>query len=198
MISFMTGLPSCSCKMRNPLTNGIPASTNVANCRVKVVKIAGFTLPPTVQVGMTIRVIYQDDRYDLDRDLVVLGIRRSINSDGAIAYKLTVATINQWKLRDTHTLVASVDEGEILIGHPQIDANVYWENFRELVGDDQTDHIAEMPFFLSTEVVTIRQEAFSGVPRAPRTVRTSSADCGWNFPVNQSRASRSRGSRRTS
>jgi len=124
-----------------------------------------IALPPTVRVGMTIRVIYQDDRYDLDRDLVILGIRRQIDSDGAITYTLTVSTVNQWKLRDTHTLVASVDEGEILIGHPQIDANVYWENFREIIGtvndgDIFTHTMAEIPFFLAEEVVTIRQVIF--------------------------------------
>lgn len=117
-------------------------------------------LPPRLLVGNTLRVIYQDDRYDLNVDLVVLGIRQNVSSTGVVSYGLTVAATNQWRLRESSALVAQLEEGEIFAGHPQINACSYWENFREEIGDDQTNHLAEMPFVLAEEVVTIRQVLF--------------------------------------
>lgn len=119
-----------------------------------------IALPDHVRVGMTLRVVYQDDHYLVDRDLVILGIRTAVDSDGGRLYNLTVATTNQWRLNETSAIVAQMEESELFGAHPQIDANSYWENFRELIGDDQVNHVAEMPFFLSEEVVTIRQVLF--------------------------------------
>lgn len=110
--------------------------------------------------GMTIRVVYQDDRYNLDTDLIVLGIRTAIGDDGAATYSLTVSNINQWRLKETSNSIADLEEGQILSGHAQIDANSYWKHYKEWIGDDQIDHMAEIPFFLSREVVTIRQVLF--------------------------------------
>lgn len=117
-------------------------------------------LPRSVYVGTTLRVVYQDDRYDLDTDLVVLGIRTSIGSDGAATYSLTVSPINQWRLRETNNQVSEMEVGQIFAAHSQIDANSYWKSYKEWIGDDQIDHLAEFPFFLSAEVLTIRQVLF--------------------------------------
>lgn len=114
-------------------------------------------LPAHVQVGMTIRVVFQDALRNIDLDLFILGIRRTIGSDGATSYSLTVAPVNQWRIKETDKLTAQIEEGEIFAAHPQIDASTYWMTFREEIGDDQTDHIAEFPFYLGAEVQTIRQ-----------------------------------------
>lgn len=119
-----------------------------------------IALPNHVREGMTLHVIYQDENFDLDLDLMILGIRRNIDSAGASTFRLTVSHNNQWRLSESSAIVAQMEEGEIFAAHPQIDANTYWENFREEVGDSQTDHIAEFPFWLSAEVVTIRQVLF--------------------------------------
>lgn len=117
-------------------------------------------LPAHVRVGMTLRVVWQDELRDIDRDLVILAIRTSVGSNGERTYALTVATINQWRFRETNNIVSDMEEGQIFNAHPQIDATAYWMPFREIIGDDQTDHMAEFPFWLSAEIVTIRQVLF--------------------------------------
>lgn len=117
-------------------------------------------LPAHVMAGMTLRVVWQDDLRTLDTDFVILGIRTVVGSNGERTYALTVATTNQWRFRETSNIVATVEEGQIFGAHPQIDANSYWKAYKEIVGDDQEFHMAEFPFFLSAEVLTIRQVLF--------------------------------------
>lgn len=114
-------------------------------------------LPPHVKAGMTIQAVFQDDHRNIDVELFILGIRTTINSDGAISYSLTVGPVNQWRIKETDKITAQIEEGEIFNAHPQIDASAYWMAFREEVGGSQTDHIAEFPFVLSEEILTIRQ-----------------------------------------
>jgi hypothetical protein len=119
-----------------------------------------IALPRTVKVGMTIRVQYQDELYDLDEDFVILGIRVEVASQGEISYRLTVAKTNQWRLQDTSPIASRMEEGEIFAAHPQIDANSYWMVFKEEVSDRTTLPVTEFPFYLSAEVVTVRQVLF--------------------------------------
>jgi hypothetical protein len=114
-----------------------------------------------VKVGDAITVEYYDESYSLSEAMTLMGIRTAVSRDGTISDSLTVKRDNQWGLAESSRLVAQIEEGEIFAAHPQIDANSYWENFNELVGDHQTDHIAELPFFLSEEVATIRQVLFT-------------------------------------
>lgn len=117
-------------------------------------------LPPHVRVGMTMRVVYQNYPYSIDTDFYILAIDQVVGSNGERTYSLIVAPINQWRLRETNNMVSQKEEGKIFGAHNQIDANTYWMSFREEVGDDQIDHMAEFPFWLSREVVTIRQVLF--------------------------------------
>src|SRR5690606_25601974 len=79
---------------------------------------------------------------------------------GDVTYSLTVSPINQWRIGESSPVATQLEEGEIFAAHPQISANAYWENYREIIGTDQADHMAEMPFFLGDEVVTIHQVLF--------------------------------------
>lgn len=117
-------------------------------------------LPAHVKVGMTIRVVYQDARRTINTDFYILGIRKSIASDGLRPSTLTVATINQWRLRDSSNIVAQMEEGQIFGAHNQIVPGTYWINYRELVGDNQIDHMVEFPFWLGNDVVSIIQVPF--------------------------------------
>lgn len=141
-------------------------------------------LPAQVRVGMTLRVQWQDDLRTIDTDFIVLAISNRVGSNGEITYSLKVATQNQWCFRENDPSVSQMEEGEIFGAHPQIDAIAYWMPFRELVGDDQIDHVAEMHFWLSAEIVTIRQVLFRyRIEQALIAVRSYShtgADTGQN------------------
>src|SRR2546429_6522178 len=52
MIFLSVGFFSCRSSTRSPRNNGKPASTSVANCRVKVVNTFGLTFPPSPGILM--------------------------------------------------------------------------------------------------------------------------------------------------
>lgn len=111
-------------------------------------------LAHTVLPGQTIRVVYVDDQYDIDQDLIILDVRTSVGSDGSVRKSLLVSDVDQMPTDSSNVVVSDLDQATIYMAHQQYNANAYTTGYRTPVDDTST---GDVWFFFGNEVAQIQQ-----------------------------------------
>lgn len=115
-------------------------------------------LPDDVKVGTTIKVVYEDERYNVNTDLIVLGIQTDINADASVVHSLTVAQVDQMPPSSTESIVNSMADGRVFQTHPILNVNSYETGYTKYVFDDGVDEeTAKIYFDFDDEVTQIQQ-----------------------------------------
>jgi hypothetical protein len=128
----------------------------------KVFTLGGIVqLPEDVQPGTTLRVVYEDDRYSVDDDYIVLGIESEIASNAAQRHQLTVAAVNKMPTSSNDSIVNSMQDGRVFQTHPILNVNSYETGFTKFVyRDGATEETAKIYFDFDDEVTQIQQVLF--------------------------------------
>ncbi len=114
-------------------------------------------VPDALDVGTTVRVIYQDDVYRIDANLVVLEIRSRYGAGGGEAHELIVSPIVRKPVSDDHLIADELEQARIFSAHPQWNVNGDTYSYRAYVGGDQTQGKAEMRFWFGREVMQLEK-----------------------------------------
>lgn len=114
-------------------------------------------VPQALDVGTTIHVVYADDVYEIDADLVVLEIRSRYGAGTQESHELVVAPVVRKPVSDTSLLAGELSEGKVFRAHPQLNANAYTTSYRVFVGEDQTTGKGELRFWFGSEVMQVER-----------------------------------------
>lgn len=114
-------------------------------------------VPDSLDVGTTIKVIYQDDVYKINANLVVMEIRSRYGAGGAESYELVVSPIVRKPVSDGNLIADGLEESRIFSAHPQWNVNGDTTSYRVYVGSDQTQGKAEMRFWFGREVMQLEK-----------------------------------------
>lgn len=114
-------------------------------------------LPSDVVCGSTVRLVYEDERYNVDADFIVLAIDTHIAQDASVTYGLTVATVDAMPSSGTESIVNSMEDGRVFQTHPVLNVNYYERSFRVFVGENQTTEKAEIRFWFGDHVAQLQQ-----------------------------------------
>lgn len=128
------------------------SSDALTNYRLNVTHV-----PDALDVGATIRVIYVDDVYELDADLVVLEIRSRYGAAMQESHELIVAPLVRKPVSDSSLLAGELEEGKVFRAHPQLGGNAYTTGYRVFVGDDMTTGKGELRFWFDSEVYQVER-----------------------------------------
>lgn len=131
-----------------------------ANCTAGVVttyRLSVSHIPDALDVGTTVHVIYQDDVYAIDTDLIVTEMRSRYGAGTQESHELIVSSVVRERKTDTSSLVGSLVEGRVFQAHPQANVNAYTTGYRLVVGDDQTTGKAELRFWFGQEVLQLKR-----------------------------------------
>lgn len=110
----------------------------------------------------TMRVTYYNPERNInvDRDLYILETTWEGDTSGIATTRLVVSTDIRWPETESSAGADRATQGRVFRAHPQMGPNSYWENGVLYVGSDQANHIAEFPFVLGPEVVTVERVRF--------------------------------------
>jgi hypothetical protein len=128
----------------------------------KVFTLGGIVqLPDEVQPGTTLRVVYEDDRYSVDSDYIVLGIESEIAPNAAQRHQLTVAAVDKMPTSSNDSIVNSMQDGRVFQTHPILNVNSYETGSTKFVyRDGATEETAKVYFDFDDEVTQIQQVLF--------------------------------------
>jgi hypothetical protein len=128
----------------------------------KVFTLGGIVqLPDDVQPGTTLRVVYEDDRYSVDADYIVLGVESEIAPSAAQRHQLTVAAVDKMPTSGSDSIVNSMQDGRVFQTHPILNVNSYETGFTKFVyRDGATEETAKIYFDFDDEVTQIQQVLF--------------------------------------
>ncbi len=130
--------------------------------------------------GTMLRVIYRvivDGTviYDLDDELIVLGVEHSLDSTGLHTSSVEVGTIDRHPLSDTEVVLGQVQNGRIFAAHQQLSASVDTLTWRDELDDD---HSANFRFWLGDEYTSILQAILRFQIRPMRSTTKAAASGG--------------------
>ncbi len=132
-------------------------STPHTHYTLDVTKLSHALVP-----GQTINVVYVNDQYDIDDDFIVLEIRTSVGSDGVVRQAILVADVDVMPDDSSKFQVGDLEQGNIYMSHPQMNANAYTTGYRVPLNDPPASSPAtgEVNFFFGNEVAQIKQVLF--------------------------------------
>ena len=117
-----------------------------------------YQLPDSVKVGSTIDVIYEDDRYNVEQDFIVLSIDTEITSSAAVVHNLTVGAVDKTPKTGTDSIVNSMEDGRVFQSHPILNVNSYETGYTKFAFHDGVDEEpATIYFDFDAEVTQIQQ-----------------------------------------
>jgi len=112
--------------------------------------------------GELLRVVYRQVLdgvvlYDLDDDLIVLGVEHTLDATGLHTSQLTVGTVDRQPLSDVDVLLGQATQGKVVAAHQQLSASVDTLTWRDEMDDVKA---ANFRFWLGDEYVRISQAIF--------------------------------------
>ena len=121
-------------------------------------------LPDAVVVGTTLHIVYDDERYSVDRDMLVHGIDTTIGSDGGIVHDLTLRDVTGKVAAstDTQAIGNALQSGQVWQTHPVVSPNSYELSIHKPImgdiGDGSED--ATIYFDFDDEVLQVQSVLF--------------------------------------
>lgn len=125
-----------------------------------VFRLGGIVqLPSSVLAGTMLRVIYQDERYNVDEDLFVLEIESTIDQGGRQIHSLAVGAVDRLPAGEGEATSNGLEDGKLWQTHPIRNVNSYEMTvFKPIYHDGGVvDEAAYIYFDFDAEVVEVQQ-----------------------------------------
>lgn len=135
--------------------NWLRRCADPAKMRSYRLKVRG--LPDSVTVGMKIHVAYAESNFEIDEDLIILSIARSVDEKALNPAILVVVPYDWYEMSEAGRVAQGINRAKVYSAHPQTIDNSNDVTYRVYVGEDQADDKAEIHWFFGDEIVRLRR-----------------------------------------